>query len=101
MSAHTPGPLFARSAKEGGDYCVRTQDNDVVAEFYEDIRKHAECARDEAKANAMLFAAATDLLATLEAVLADVQNIDNDHALSPQVGRQVRAAILKAKGEPS
>ena len=42
-----------------------------------------------------------DMLAALEAVLADVQDIDNDHALSPHAGRQVRAAILKAKGESS
>ena len=42
-----------------------------------------------------------DMLAALEAVLADVQDIDNDHALSPHVGRQVRAAILKAKGKTS
>ena len=48
-----------------------------------------------------LMEAAPDMLAALEAVLADVQDIDNDHALSPHVGRQVRAAILKAKGEPS
>ena len=52
----------------------------------------------------LLLDTATDMLAALaalEAVLADVQDIDNDHALSPEVGRQVRAAILKAKGEPS
>ena len=101
MSAHTPGPLFARSAREGGDYCVRTQDNDIVAEFFEDIRKRAECARDEAKANATLFAGAGDMLAALEAVLADTRNPENDSNVSSNVGMQVRAAILKSKGETS
>ena len=42
-----------------------------------------------------------DMLAALEAVYADLQDIDNDHTLSPHVGRQVRAAILKAKGKTS
>ena len=54
--------------------------------------------RDEVKP---LNVVVDDMLAALEAVLTDVQDIDNDHALSPQVGRQVSAAILKAKGEPS
>lgn len=42
------------------------------------------------------LAVAEQLLGTLQAVLDDVQNIDNDSCLSVVVGRQVRAAIAKA-----
>ncbi|ADU99410.1 hypothetical protein [Alicycliphilus denitrificans] len=42
------------------------------------------------------LAVADELLGTLQAVLDDVQDIDNDSCLSVGVGRQVRAAIAKA-----
>lgn len=42
------------------------------------------------------LAVAEQLLGTLQAVLDDVQDIDNDSCLSVGVGRQVRAAIAKA-----
>lgn len=42
------------------------------------------------------LAVAEELLGTLQAVLDDVQDIDNDSCLSVGVGRQVRAAIAKA-----
>ena len=42
-----------------------------------------------------------DMLAALEAVFADLQAVDNYSELTLHVGRQVRAAILKAKGESS
>lgn len=69
MSAHTPGPLrVARAKNGGGDYAVIDADKNVVAEFYEDIREQGECAREEAKANATLYAAAPDLLEALVAI---------------------------------
>ena len=42
------------------------------------------------------LAVAEEMLGTLQAVLDDVQDIDNDSCLSVGVGRQVRAAIAKA-----
>ena len=42
------------------------------------------------------LAVVDELLDTLQAVLDDVQDIDNDSCLSVGVGRQVRAAIAKA-----
>ena len=48
---------------------------------------------------AALKAAGADMLAALEAVFADLQAVDNDSQLTPAVGRQVRAAIAKAKGQ--
>ena len=49
--------------------------------------------------SAQLKAAGPDMLAALEAVFADLQAVDNDSQLTPEVGRQVRAAIEKAKGQ--
>ena len=42
------------------------------------------------------LAVADELLDALQAVLDDVQDIDNDSCLSVGVGRQVRAAVAKA-----
>lgn len=42
------------------------------------------------------LAVVDELLGALQAVLDDVQDIDNDSCLSVRVGRQVRAAIAKA-----
>ena len=42
------------------------------------------------------LAVVDELLAALQAVLDDVQDIDNDSCLSVGVGRQVRDAIAKA-----
>lgn len=49
-------------------------------------------------ANAALIAAAPDLLAALEAVMADCADTETESFLSPDVGRIVRAAIAKATG---
>ena len=92
MSAHTPGPWQLSAQSVAPEWLLVIKGEVIIANVNEDLRQEA---------NARLMAAAPDLLAALEAVLADVQDIDNDHALTPQVGRQVRAAILKAKGELS
>lgn len=42
------------------------------------------------------LAVVDELLGALQAVLDDVQDIDNDSCLSVRVGRQVRDAIAKA-----
>lgn len=64
---HTPGPLSIKPANDGsGDYGIVIGDKlGLVAECYADIRHGNERALQEARANATLFAAASDLLEAL------------------------------------
>ena len=59
---HTIGPLTVRRAATGGDVAISERDRNIVAECYAAIRTRRERSDDEAMANAILFAAAADLL---------------------------------------
>ncbi|WEM00063.1 MULTISPECIES: hypothetical protein [Delftia] len=48
--------------------------------------------------NAVLRSVKTELQDAAVAALEDVMSIDNEHSLSPDVGRKLRAAIDKATG---
>lgn len=107
MSAakYTPGPLRAVPSKTTGDYAVRSADGNIVAEFFEAIRRHDERAAEEAKANAELFAAAPELLEALvaaESILRYAPDIStNCGGIQPFTStasalKLVRAAIAKA-----
>lgn len=98
---HTPGPLFAIRAKQGGDHAVKDRDNNVVAECFEDIRELGECAMAEAKANATLYAAAPDLLEALQDVLRVMEQHEQLGGGASIFGDAARAAIAKATGAPS
>ncbi len=74
-----------------GDFAVMDVNRNIVAEFYADIRHGREQARDEAKANATLFAGAGDLLAALMA-------LQKAGGIWPDLQQQVDSAIAKATG---
>lgn len=54
---------------------------------------------DTSDADARLIAAAPDIAEALEAVMQDVMSVDNDSCLSLEVGKAVKAALRKARGE--
>ncbi len=92
---HTPGPLRALQSRATGDVAVLNKEgsfNYVVAECFADIRRNGEQAREEALANAKLYAAAPDMLAVLKQV----------DKLLPigflEFRAEISAAIAKAEG---
>ncbi len=99
-AAHTKGPLqVARAKNGGGDYAVMDANKNIVAECYEDIRELGECAREEALANATLFAASHEMLELL-------QTWTGDGALQTFEDRErfrkvARAVMDKATGAAS
>lgn len=87
MSKHTPGP-WSFEAEEGFCSQIDGADGSVICCFDEDPKPADIC----------LMAAAPGLLEAAIAALEDVMSIDNEHSLSPDVGRKLRAAIDKATG---
>jgi hypothetical protein len=78
VQAHTPGPLIARVGSNGDVGIIATAENVIafddiggalIAECYCEIRRAGEGAQAEALANAMLFAAAPELLAACQAMV--------------------------------
>lgn len=93
---HTPGPWFITGG-EMTKYVEARIGNRLLQEVAAVGPTVADDGYgDQQQANARLIAAAPELLEALQAVLADVQDIDNDSCLSLGVGRKVQAAIAKA-----
>ena len=99
---HTPGPWYVLTQPRYNGLSIRfkTGDSDrpIVPIAIVNGRYSGNHPYGSSDANARLIAAAPELLYALQAVLDDVQDIDNDSCLSVGVGRQVRAAIAKATG---
>lgn len=97
---HTPGPLVVKSA-DNGDVAVRTQaERYIVAECFADIRHPSEEAREEALANATLYAAAPDLLNAARAAADCIDELWPRQA-RVEVVQLLEAAIAKATGAAS
>lgn len=98
MSKHTPGPLrvWGASSISPSVRVVNPNGHDVA--FFPtgyDATAKREISKDEAAANAELFAAAPDLLAACEAAYEAVMREDfGTLTLAPKL----RAAIAKAEG---
>ncbi len=90
---HTPGPWRVKHSAKLGWAGVLTEKGDVVT----DISVDGQDFRDPEQAldDARLIAAAPDLLAACEAVAATTWSQNT----ATIIGKQVRAAIAKAKGE--
>ena len=87
MSKHTPGPWVAQ---RGGDISfVRTVDGGIIDRI---VASHA---------NAILIAAAPDMLEALERIAEYMKQSEGDHGyyLPWHADKQVLSAIAKAKGE--
>jgi hypothetical protein len=96
MALHTPGPWHhsrLRSAGPAPGCCIGAENNSNVALVHHEALDRG---RQETLANARLIAAAPDLLATLEALLAKVHC---GTALECPLCDAARAAIAKAKGD--
>ena len=96
MSAqHTPGPWIAGDDEGSDYYLVGPHDGDGIV-YQPVVKLHSE-------ANARLIAAAPEMLAALQAVLAEIEGPDRPHStdswLPSHLAHQVRAAIAKATGE--
>lgn len=77
MSSFTPGPWNFRTAANGD--CGISADGTVVfVEAFAEIRHSGENAREEAKANARLIAAAPELLQALKYARRFLRGIDHD-----------------------
>ena len=93
---HTPGPWAADKygVITGGEYlCTTIAETPVVAWRSAGQKKQS----DQAMSNSRLIAAAPDLLAALDMMLATRRNADSDAGLMAE--DQARAAIAKARGE--
>jgi hypothetical protein len=92
--------LGVAAAKFGSnDFAVMDASRNIVAECYADIRHHGEGARDEAKANARLYAGASDLLEASQ--LADCGCSLHERESGHRIGcwmPALSAAIAKATG---
>lgn len=101
MSKHTPGP-WRMNGPTGPNmqsysqpFCIAGTGDEactLIAGCFGDTKGGI----DAAEANARLISAATDLL---EALVALYESIDSCVELTPDVLRQARAAIKKARGE--
>lgn len=101
---HTPGPLAVEfDPMNDGDHATLVvipsrsglADTWVASCFHnwnEAGRGERRISWKEAEANALLFAAAADLLAAAELIL------DWEHLLPESIDRVLRAAVAKAKG---
>lgn len=96
MSAHTPGPWTILNAAHPGIEAEEVATSVVVWGDDEDEAGVHGDTPEEAFANALLIAAAPDLLEALEAF---VEADDKQQAHSPETADRARAAIAKATGE--
>ena len=101
MSKHTPGPWVAYRDAYYETWSVEGG-GDVVADLWrlseESHTRHPHFEDDGVEANAQLIAAAPELLSACETALECLVDWDRDDG---EAGDALRAAIAKAKGEPS
>ena len=94
MSAHTPGPWVAGDDEGSDYYLVGPHDGNGIV-YQSAVELHIE-------ADTRLIAAAPEMLAALQAVLAEIEGPDRPHStdswLPAHLAHQVRAAIAKAEG---
>jgi hypothetical protein len=86
MAQHTPGPWYVGLRE---DQTIFTQNLRVAS---------VECPRKEWKANARLIAAAPDMLAALQDIMAESSRDDDDHDVIATIQGICRDIIAKAKG---
>ncbi|MBB5663219.1 putative secreted protein [Rhizobium leguminosarum] len=104
-SKHTPGPWTMRIAGNG-DCGISAEGTGVFAEAFAEIRHSGENARDEAKANARLIAAAPDLLDALKemraavfgATVGDEPDVYHDYDRLSSLAALVISVIDEAEG---
>ncbi len=101
--SHTPGPWHCGTLRETGINAGIDVDADNNSNLA--LVHHEPLDRDsgETKANARLIAAAPDLLAALEGLLADIAEYQTINKLGGEKNHwqvQARAAIAKATGQP-
>jgi hypothetical protein len=108
MSKHTPGPLTVKVAPNGDCAILKFEGKQcIVAECYAAIRNHDEDSREEALANAHLYAAAPDMLGALKAsetqlAMSPELQVNGKDGFRKPVGLildAVRAAIARAEGQ--
>ena len=106
MTMHTKGPWSAIAVCPGVTADIGGLPTSICTMDYQrhSLPQHRIC-RDESVANARLIAAAPDLLAALEGILA-LGNAEIERPLTMRSGWQkvesdIRAAIAKAKGVTS
>jgi hypothetical protein len=103
MSSHTPGPWkFGDNSKyfKTNPFNVYVQGGGVHSAAIANIPNKRTIPESEARANALLIAAAPDMLYALEDLLAAVAEHDGPKSIDELgvIGRAMRA-VSKAKGE--
>ena len=102
-TAHTDGPWFVCLQDGDEKACTifaehQVENGRIHADVWDCYVAEAGINHKEFEANARLIAAAPELLEALQAVLLDVENLDNESCISADVGQKVRASIAKATG---
>lgn len=95
---HTPGPWLVDRAGEVRDINSDGQEWGAVANVTPNQLGKRMISEDEADANALLIAAAPDLLRACESVIRSMDGTFMS-VVTGDVANDVRAAIAKAKGE--
>ena len=94
MTQHTPGPwrvAFGNRLEVHGP-------KDEIGWPASIVYNAGLCTSEEAQANARLIAAAPDMLAALQDIMAESSRDDDDHDVIATIQGVCRAAIAKAKG---
>ena len=106
MSKHTPGPLFTKRARSGGDVGIYAEGHaGVLAECFEEFAAKGELRPGEAMANAVLFRAAPDLLDALKSLMValtpELTGVPKSVPKSSWAGQwdAAETAIAKAEGK--
>lgn len=100
MNKHTPGPWKFRDASEAfktNPFSVYIQGRGVHSAAIANIPRKQTIPEEEARANALLIAAAPDLLAALQGLLKGIFD-GPDEANAAMLVAQARDAITKATG---
>jgi hypothetical protein len=100
MSEYTPGRWIIRTAANG-DCGISAEGTGVFIEAFAEIRHSGENAREESLANALLVAAAPELLAKgkhLAVKLAEVYRAAGQSPKECQAIREWMEAVMKAEG---
>jgi hypothetical protein len=100
MTRHTPGPWHVGTLPPPEWRYVCSDNGDTIAAVaeWDGFDLVQEFCADQARANARLIAAAPDMLAALNVVAAQLDDIDN--IANPEACKIVLAAIAKATGAP-
>ncbi|MDX4957271.1 hypothetical protein [Delftia acidovorans] len=103
MTKHTPGPWewWTSNSFRRLSSAATGNDGDVLYATVQPSDGHPDVELPNGGWNGpdgRLIAAAPELLEVALAALEDVMSIENEHSLSPDVGRKLRAAIDKATG---